>query len=268
MPTSQYLAFGTGTGANTLTPASYAASPLLPIGHQPGVALSEVANTTWRQTSVAASAIAQMVTDLTSLDMLDDGSVTNYKVGVISAIQRLVRDQQFWSPGDIKGTLASGAVPSGWLPADGRLVSRSLYASLFAAIGTTYGAGDGSTNFALPDLRGEFLRGWDDGRGVDASRGLGTPQGWTTGRPKTTNPVRITDAGVGLLPLQDGSGTGSITGSPGQIGFGRATKSGQNNTSDATDASGAGIQIDVVNLVDGDPETRPRNVAVRWLIKI
>jgi microcystin-dependent protein len=83
--------------------------------------------------------------------------------------------------GDLKpGTtafFAMSAAPAGWLKANGALVSRAEYAALFAVIGTTYGAGDGSTTFALPDLRGEFLRGLDDGRGVDAARGIGTAQG-------------------------------------------------------------------------------------------
>jgi len=66
--------------------------------------------------------------------------------------------------------------PAGFLKANGALVSRTTYAALFAAIGTTFGAGDGSTTFALPDLRGEFPRGWDDGRGVDSGRAFGSAQ--------------------------------------------------------------------------------------------
>jgi microcystin-dependent protein len=60
------------------------------------------------------------------------------------------------------------SAPTGWLKANGAAISRTTYASLFGAIGTTFGAGDGSTTFNLPDLRGEFLRGFDDGRGIDA----------------------------------------------------------------------------------------------------
>lgn len=66
--------------------------------------------------------------------------------------------------------------PAGWLKADGSLVSRSAYASLFAAIGTLFGAGDGVTTFKLPDLRGVFARGLDVGRGIDEGRGLGSFQ--------------------------------------------------------------------------------------------
>ncbi|WP_165678771.1 phage tail protein [Metapseudomonas otitidis] len=73
-------------------------------------------------------------------------------------------------------TFARSTPPAGWLKANGAAVSRTTYAALFAAIGTTYGAGDGSTAFNLPDLRGEFIRGWDNGRGVDANRGFGTAQ--------------------------------------------------------------------------------------------
>jgi len=67
--------------------------------------------------------------------------------------------------------------PSGWLKANGALISRTTYATLFSAIGTTFGGGDGSTTFALPDLRGEFIRNWDDARGVDAGRVFGSSQG-------------------------------------------------------------------------------------------
>ena len=54
---------------------------------------------------------------------------------------------------------ASGTTPTGYLPANGALVSRTQYSALFLAIGTTYGAGDGSTTFALPNLSGVFARG-------------------------------------------------------------------------------------------------------------
>ncbi len=74
---------------------------------------------------------------------------------------------------------AQSAPPLGWLAANGATVNRSVYANLFAAIGTTYGAGDGSTTFTLPDLRGEFIRGADAGRGVDAGRTVGSWQNGT-----------------------------------------------------------------------------------------
>ena len=72
--------------------------------------------------------------------------------------------------------VAMSNAPDGYLAANGSAVSRQTYARLFAAIGTTFGGGDGSTTFNLPDLRGEFIRGWDNGRGVDSERQLGSWQ--------------------------------------------------------------------------------------------
>ena len=72
---------------------------------------------------------------------------------------------------------AMNTAPTGWLKANGAAISRTTFSALFDAIGTTFGAGDGSTTFNLPDMRGEFPRGWDDGRGVDSWRSFGTAQG-------------------------------------------------------------------------------------------
>ncbi|XZG68890.1 phage tail protein [Chitinibacteraceae bacterium HSL-7] len=71
---------------------------------------------------------------------------------------------------------AGDTPPDGALVCNGALISRTAYAALFAAIGTKYGAGDGTSTFALPDLRGEFMRGADMGRGVDTGRAVGTTQ--------------------------------------------------------------------------------------------
>lgn len=65
---------------------------------------------------------------------------------------------------------AGSTAPAGWLLCAGQAVSRSTYADLFAAIGTTYGAGDGSTTFGLPDLRGRVIAGVDNMGGTAASR--------------------------------------------------------------------------------------------------
>ena len=78
------------------------------------------------------------------------------------------------------GTVAYSAAsvpPAGWLKCNGAQISRATYARLFAAIGTQFGAGDGANTFALPDLRGEFIRSWDDGRTLDNGRAFGSVQG-------------------------------------------------------------------------------------------
>lgn len=71
-------------------------------------------------------------------------------------------------------THADDTPPTGWLECDGSSLSKTTYADLFAVIGTRFGST--STTFKLPDLRGEFVRGWDHGRGIDGGRGFGSKQ--------------------------------------------------------------------------------------------
>lgn len=71
---------------------------------------------------------------------------------------------------------AASTPPSGYLECNGAALFRSDFPPLFARIGTTFGAGNGVTTFNIPDLRGEFLRGWDHGKGVDPGRAFGSFQ--------------------------------------------------------------------------------------------
>jgi len=78
-------------------------------------------------------------------------------------------------PGSIMHYAAS-TPPNGFLECNGSAVSRTTYAALFAAIGTTWGSGDGSTTFNIPDARGYFLRGYDNGAGNDSGRAFASTQ--------------------------------------------------------------------------------------------
>lgn len=80
------------------------------------------------------------------------------------------------APAGLIAHFARNSAPAGWLKANGSAISRSAYADLYAALGTVFGPGDGFTTFNLPDLRGEFIRGWDDARGVDGGRAFGSSQ--------------------------------------------------------------------------------------------
>jgi microcystin-dependent protein len=72
---------------------------------------------------------------------------------------------------------AGAAAPDGWLLCYGQAVDRTTYADLFTAISTTYGVGDGSTTFNLPDLRGRVVAGQDDMGGSSANRLTGLTNG-------------------------------------------------------------------------------------------
>ena len=80
------------------------------------------------------------------------------------------------SPTGAVTAFAASNPPTGWLECDGSAVSRTTYADLFAVIGTSFGVGDASTTFNLPDLRGEFIRGWDNGKGTDVNRSFASSQ--------------------------------------------------------------------------------------------
>ena len=161
--------------------------------------------------------------------------------------------------GGIKaGTIAhfaGSAAPAGWLKANGAAVSRTAYAALFAAIGTTYGAGDGSTTFNLPDLRGEFLRGFDDGRGIDAGRVFGSAQSGQNASHTHTGTTSST-----------GAHTHSFTVSGDTTSSGSAARGGNAVGTVTTSSAGAHTHSLTINAAGGT-EARPRNVAMLPCIK-
>ena len=153
---------------------------------------------------------------------------------------------------------AGGVAPAGWLKANGVAVSRSTYSDLFGVIGTTYGVGDGSTTFGLPDLRAEFIRGWDDGRGVDSGRLLGSWQAQQTQAHKHIS--GLGEAFTGMAgPLFGSSTTKNHRGMAGGIDYDNFLE----YTNDGTTYSGASPNASGVI----GTETRPRNVAMLYCIK-
>jgi microcystin-dependent protein len=157
-------------------------------------------------------------------------------------------------PGTVQFYAASTA-PAGWVKANGAQLSRSTYASLFAAIGTTFGAGDGSTTFNLPDLRGEFPRGWDDSRGLDSGRGFGSVQG----QDYQSHTHGVTDPGHRHQQVyQRNQADHAVNGIVGDNGaFGDVLSFGTMQFS----TTGISIQN------SGASETRPRNIALLAIIK-
>lgn len=135
---------------------------------------------------------------------------------------------------------ARPSAPAGYLKANGALVSRTTYANLFSALGTNFGVGDGATTFALPDFRGEFLRGFDDSRGIDTGRVFGS---WQADDVKNHNHSIVLDRGS----------TNGAAPSPYPIG----TQT-QNSSPTTTNIGG---------VTSGGVESRPRNIALLACIK-
>ena len=157
---------------------------------------------------------------------------------------------------------AAGWPPIGYLHANGAAVSRNSYHYLFAAIGTTFGAGDGSTTFNLPDLRGEFIRGWDNGRGADPGRAIGSWQGgqnqWHQHHGTTSTSGEHSHA-VSIPSKPNGSGAGPIAmvdGTSNITGYQTYNTVAAGDHTHTFTTSG-----------EGGSEARPRNVALLMCIK-
>jgi microcystin-dependent protein len=222
---------------------AYDFDPLKPLGTQPGYDLDDAIRDT------RAGAIAMMGTEH-SPDVSDPTAVTAvHKAGFCTAAYLAanavetakIKDANVTAaklaanaavPAGFVWPYAGSTAPTGWLECNGAAVNRTTYAALFTAIGTTFGVGNGSTTFNLPDLRGEFIRGWDHGKGVDTGRALGSAQtdefkSHTHGVPRNANQLA-------------GGGNGyEVEPSAGYIQTAAA----------------------------GGSETRPRNVALMYCIK-
>lgn len=116
---------------------------------------------------------------------------------------------------------AGTSTPTNWLLCAGQAVSRTTYADLFSAISTTYGVGDGSTTFNLPDLRGRVIAGQDDMGGSSANRltGLtggvdGDVLGGTGGSESHTLSVSEIPAHTHSVESTSDTGTNSCSGRP------------------------------------------------------
>ena len=141
---------------------------------------------------------------------------------------------------------ASATAPAGWLHCDGSTISRTTYSRIFAVIGDVYGVGDGSTTFELPDLQGQFVRGWDNGAGTDpdAASRTDSGDGSTTGDnvgTKQADQIKAHTHGLGATVTPGGGADFSV---PSTTSSGNATAS------------------------TGGNQTNPTNVALMYIIKV
>ena len=138
----------------------------------------------------------------------------------------------------------TGIVAPGYLELDGSVQSIATYPDLAAFLGTTYNKGnEGVGNFRLPESRGEFLRGWDHGRGVDAGRNVGSYQAGT----------KIQGDNVEAPAVQGIGNSDAIDADP------------------APDFKGdiyyTSTGVTILNTGSYWKTVRPRNLAVMWCIK-
>ena len=111
----------------------------------------------------------QLATDAVITAKIQDGAVTAAKLdaGAVSVLM----------PSGSLMPYAGSSAPTGYLLCDGAAISRSTYSALFGVLATTYGSGDGSSTFNIPDLRGRVIAGQDDMGGASANRLTGLTGG-------------------------------------------------------------------------------------------
>jgi len=176
--------------------------------------------------------------------------------------------------------VAVATVPTGYLECNGAAVSRTTYSALFAIIGTNYGTGNGSSTFNLPDLRGEFIRGFDNGKGTDSGRSIASSQsaqnsyhnhsisasGTTSNKSLTGQVSVISESFAGF----GGSASGVFTKIGGFNGGG--TPGGPDNNARGAFSMDAShdhtVTVTGTSGAQGSGEARPRNIAMMYIIKV
>ncbi|EPD7190240.1 phage tail protein [Escherichia coli] len=275
MAKNDFKAFATDRNANVISQEEWEALPALLSGFTAGKASSAQVNKVIRQASFIAAALAQFVSDKTQRDVLDNGDLPGFVelLGSGFAVEYLSRKNPFGdikSDGTVKTALEnlglgegsalpvgvpvpwpSATPPTGWLKCNGAPFSAEEYPELAKVYPTN----------KLPDLRGEFIRGWDDERGVDSGRTLLSAQG---------DAIRNITGGFGQLRVN--SEINAIVDVQSVSGAFYGGTSVRNNINvSMTYANNRKIRQDVhfsaANVVPTANENRPRNIAFNYIVR-
>ena len=289
MAKNDFKAFATDRNANVMSQEEWEALPALLSGFTAGKASSAQVNKAIRQASFIAAALAQFVSDKTQRDVLDNGDLPGFVelLGSGFAVEYLSRKNPFGdikSDGTVKTALEnlglgegsalpvgvpvpwpSATPPTGWLKCNGAAFSAEEYPELAKAYPTN----------KLPDLRGEFIRGWDDGRGVDAGRALLSLQDdsfeahrhesfFYAGISRNETPLKNLPSSDEMLTLSSTTNAlspDSIDATNSLIGnddYNCLIEGNKNNKRTAT-----GLSTSIV----GAAETRPRNISFNYIVR-
>ncbi len=162
---------------------------------------------------------------------------------------RMMELGSYVPPGAVM-SFAMSAAPIGWLPCNGAAINRTTYGPLFSAVGIAFGAGDGSTTFNVPDLRGRFVRGTGSDGIVPNPGVIGTKQS-SANKSHTHEPIAAASPWDGRSRLVSGnsSGTdGDLDGSVRITGYDKAS-------------------IEFNLATEGESEARPHSIVLFYCIK-
>jgi len=164
-------------------------------------------------------------------------------------------------------THAANTPPSGFLECNGSAISRSTYATLFSTIQTTFGVGDGSSTFALPDLRGQFVRGWANTGSTDASRAFGSSQTDQNKNHTHTTDSQTLTGSVSHLSATLAQNPGSASGVFSKGSSASAVGAPSGGSGSAATLGFDGTHSHTISSSGGGTEARPTNIALMYIIK-
>ncbi|NHB91814.1 phage tail protein [Photorhabdus cinerea] len=163
---NDFKAFSISNDANVVSQEKYEESQSLQMGFPPENASTHVLNKVLRQSSIISSVVANFIAEQSGGDVLDNGDIAKLTAQLNEALEQKISNIPN-IPVGVPVPWPTTIPPAGWLQCNGSVFDKSKFPKLAEAYP------DGR----LPDLRGEFIRGWDDGRGVDNNRRILTHQG-------------------------------------------------------------------------------------------
>ncbi len=237
--TNDFKAFATDANANVTSQEEWETLTALKKGFSSGKASSAQVSKALRQPSTMAAVLGQFIANA-ELDALDDGDVDGLVAKLATAITtNLGLGEGSALPVGVPVPWPLATPPTGWLKCNGAPFAAENYPKLALVY----------PGLVLPDLRGEFIRGWDDGRGVDSGRAILSAQGDAI---RNINGA-ITDVRFNSSPAANGVFTISNIGSA------------------SYDSTGSGsakrVTFDASTVVPTASENRPRNIAFNYIVR-
>nr|DAQ52943.1 MAG TPA: tail fiber protein [Caudoviricetes sp.] len=239
--TNDFKAFATDANANVTSQEEWETLTALKKGFSSGKASSAQVSKALRQPSTMAAVLGQFIANA-ELDALDDGDVDGLVAKLATAITtNLGLGEGSALPVGVPVPWPSATPPTGWLKCNGAAFSAEEYPELAKAYPTN----------KLPDLRGEFIRGWDDGRGVDSGRALLSAQSDTL--------QNITGSFLDMTTGPNNNTVGAFTSSTLTPNLASIATGGTYKQ--------ANYYFDASRVARTSTETRARNIAFNFIVR-
>ncbi|EQC00328.1 tail fiber protein [Photorhabdus temperata] len=243
---NDFKAFSISNNANVVSQERYEESKDLLTGFPPNDVPTHMLNKALRQSSTISSVLADFISTQSGEDILDDGDIAKLTEQLNRALEQKISSISN-IPVGVPAPWPTATPPAGWLQCNGAAFDKLKFPKLAEAYP------DGR----LPDLRGEFIRGWDDGRGIDSGRRILTPQG------DAIRNIQGSFAGT-IAPNYHLAVRGAFYAS--QV-LGIATDGSFKSVSNLNPDTTYGFGFDTSRVVPVASENRPRNIAFNYIVR-